>query len=154
VVVVTPAFAADGNLPARKFVPITLATEAASVALAACTKQGYNVTVIVDDRHGDVRLMLVGDGVRNLNDVTKRKAYTSAIRATSSGDYAKFMASRPPGTPNAIPPDPNMIASQGGLPIMVDGDTIGSIAVGGAPGGDKDEACAAEGLAKIKDRLK
>ena len=123
-------------------------------ALATCTKQGYNVTVIVDDRYGDIRLMLVGDGVRNLNDVTKRKAYTAVKRATSSGDYAKFLASRPAGTPGAIAPDPNMIASQGGLPIVVDGDTIGSIAVGGAPGGDKDEACAAEGLAKIKDRLK
>ena len=47
-----------------------------------------------------------------------------------------------------------VIAAAGALPIIVDGDTIGAIGVGGAPGGDKDEACAAEGLAKIKDRLK
>jgi hypothetical protein len=32
-------------------------------------------------------------------------------------------------------------------------DTIGGIGVSGAPGGDKDEACANAGLAKIRDRL-
>ncbi len=30
---------------------------------------------------------------------------------------------------------------------------MGAIGVGGAPGGDKDEACATAALAKIKERL-
>jgi uncharacterized protein GlcG (DUF336 family) len=37
--------------------------------------------------------------------------------------------------------------------IKVGDDTIGGIATAGAPGGDKDEACAVAGLNKIKDRL-
>jgi uncharacterized protein GlcG (DUF336 family) len=41
----------------------------------------------------------------------------------------------------------------GGLPIKVGSETIGGIGVSGAPGGDKDEACARAGLDKIKDRL-
>jgi uncharacterized protein GlcG (DUF336 family) len=41
----------------------------------------------------------------------------------------------------------------GGLPILSKGVVVGAIGVGGAPGGDKDEACASAGLAKIKDRL-
>ena len=46
---------------------------------------------------------------------------------------------------------------EGGLPIKVGNDTIGGTAVAGtvagAPGGDKDEACARAGLDKVKDQL-
>ena len=42
---------------------------------------------------------------------------------------------------------------RGGVPIKVGEDTNGGIAVGGAPGGDKDEACALAGIDKIKERL-
>ena len=41
----------------------------------------------------------------------------------------------------------------GGLFINAGEEVIGGIG-GGAPGGDKDEACAQSGLDKIKDRLK
>jgi uncharacterized protein GlcG (DUF336 family) len=44
--------------------------------------------------------------------------------------------------------------AQGGLPIIVDGDTIGAVAVSGSPGGKKDEACAKAGLDKVADILK
>jgi uncharacterized protein GlcG (DUF336 family) len=43
---------------------------------------------------------------------------------------------------------------QGSIPILLNGEMIGALAVSGAPGGDKDEPCAAAGLAKIQDRLK
>jgi len=46
-----------------------------------------------------------------------------------------------------------IIAAQGALPIKVGEETIGAAGVSGAPGGDKDEACAQAGLAKINDRL-
>jgi uncharacterized protein GlcG (DUF336 family) len=42
----------------------------------------------------------------------------------------------------------------GGVPIAAGSDHLGAIGVGGAPGGDKDEACAMAGIDKIKDRLK
>jgi uncharacterized protein GlcG (DUF336 family) len=46
-----------------------------------------------------------------------------------------------------------MVTALGGVPIKVGNETIGAIGVSGAPGGDKDEACANAGLAKISDRL-
>jgi uncharacterized protein GlcG (DUF336 family) len=49
--------------------------------------------------------------------------------------------------------DSQLATGQGGVPIKVGEDTIGGVAVGGAPGGDKDEACAIAALDKIKDRL-
>lgn len=152
---IVPAFAADGGLPTQKVLTIALANEAATAALNSCTASGYKVTVVVVDRHGDARLMLVGDGTRPNNDTARRKAYTSAIRGISSAEYAKQMAARPPQPPGSGPaPDPSLILAAGALPIIVGGDLIAAIGVGGAPGGDKDEACAAAGLEKIKDRLK
>ena len=44
----------------------------------------------------------------------------------------------------------NVIAAQGALPIKVGDDVIGAA---GAPGGDKDEACAKAGLDAIRDRI-
>jgi uncharacterized protein GlcG (DUF336 family) len=44
-------------------------------------------------------------------------------------------------------------AAVGAVPIKVGNETIGGIGVSGAPGGDRDEACANVGLAKIGDRV-
>ena len=60
----------------------------------------------------------------------------------------------PAGT--AAPPAtiPGTINAQGGAPIKVGDATIGAIAVSGAPGGDKDLACAMAAIAKVADKLK
>jgi uncharacterized protein GlcG (DUF336 family) len=46
------------------------------------------------------------------------------------------------------------VTAIGGLPIKVGEETVAGIGVSGAPGGDKDEACAQAGLAKVADPLK
>ena len=40
------------------------------------------------------------------------------------------------------------------VPIKAGNELIGGVGVSGAPGGDKDEACANSGLAKVADALK
>jgi uncharacterized protein GlcG (DUF336 family) len=45
------------------------------------------------------------------------------------------------------------VTAAGGLPIKVGNETIGGIGVSGAPGGDKDAACAKAGLDKINNQL-
>ena len=52
------------------------------------------------------------------------------------------------------PPIEGTIDMGGGIPIIVDKEVIGAIAVSGAPGWDMDEACAKAGLAKVADKLK
>jgi uncharacterized protein GlcG (DUF336 family) len=42
----------------------------------------------------------------------------------------------------------------GGVPIKAGNVVIGAVGVSGAPGGDKDEACANAGIAKIAADLK
>jgi uncharacterized protein GlcG (DUF336 family) len=47
-----------------------------------------------------------------------------------------------------------VIVLNGGLPIRVGDEVIGSVGVGGSPSGDRDEACAKAGLDKVADQLK
>jgi uncharacterized protein GlcG (DUF336 family) len=148
------AFAAD-PLPTEthKVLTADLAVEAAQAAIAACRAQGYAVSVVIADRTGMPKLVIVRDGPRGVGpEVARRKAYTAAVLRVSTGDFTKRVA-----TPGAFNPgmyDKELSTGEGGVPIKVGDDTIGGIATAGAPGGDKDEACAVAGLDKIKDRLK
>ena len=136
----------------HKVLTAAVAVEAAMAAIAACKTQGYNVSVTIVDRTGAPKLVLAGDGTSTVAlEVTRRKAYTAAKLRVSTGDFTKRVA-----TPGAFNPglfDTQLSTGLGGLPIKAGEDTIGGIAAAGAPGGDKDEACAAAGLAKIADRL-
>jgi uncharacterized protein GlcG (DUF336 family) len=135
-----------------KVLPAAMAVEAAQAAIASCNAQGYNVSVAIVDRAGNLKLLLVGDGASALSrEVSRRKAYTSATRRVTTGDLAKQVAV--PGAFNPALYDTQLVTAVGGLPIKVGNETIGGIGVSGAPGGDKDEACASAGLAKIGDRL-
>jgi len=135
----------------HKLVPIALAFEAAQAAMAHCKTQGYNVTVTIADWNGQVKLLAVADNGNRLGpSLSRRKAYTSAVLRQSTGDYKTRVAN---GGFNPGVFDAELTTEQGGLPIKVGNETIGAIGVSGAPGGDKDEACASAGLEKIGDRL-
>jgi uncharacterized protein GlcG (DUF336 family) len=135
----------------HKLLPAALAVEAGQAAIATCKGQGYNVAVTITDRVGTPTLLIVGDGSGALSrEISRRKAYTSAQLRVSTADFAKRVAG---GGFNPSAFDPQLLTAAGGVPIKVGNDTIAAIGVSGAPGGDKDEACANAGLAKIKDRL-
>src|SRR5262249_34079630 len=155
-------FAACSSMEARaadplptetfKILPAALALEAAEAAIASCKGQGYNVAVAIVDRAGDLKLLLVGDGASALGrELSRRKAYTSAMRRITTADLAQQVATPRPFNPTLY--DTQLGTAGGGVPIKAGNETIGGIGVGGAPGGDKDEACANAGLAKISDRL-
>jgi len=146
------ALAAEG-LPSEthKLLPAAVAVEVAEAAIASCKAQGYNVTVTITDRVGTPRLLIVGDGAGALTrEVSRRKAYTSAQLRVSTADFAKRVAG---GGFNPTVFDAELTTAAGGLPIKAGNDTIAAIGVSGAPGGDKDEACADAAIAKIKDLL-
>jgi uncharacterized protein GlcG (DUF336 family) len=136
-----------------KLLPAALALEAAQAALATCKAQGYNVTVSVADRLGLSQILIVGDGASPTGRaLAPRKAYTSAVRRITTGELNQRVSV--PGAFNPMQFDPQLTIERGGVPINVDKETIGAIAVSGAPGGDKDEACAQAGIAKISEHLK
>jgi uncharacterized protein GlcG (DUF336 family) len=148
-----PAFAAD-PLPteSHKVLTAALAVEAAQAAMAACKAQGYNVTVTVADRLGTPKVVIVRDGPPGVaRESTRRKAYTAAVRGQTTSAYTEQISK--PGAFNPGQFDATLATGAGGVPIKVGEETIGGISAAGAPGGDKDEACAQAGVDKIKDRL-
>jgi len=70
---------------------------------------------------------------------------TSELLATLS----KF----PPLAAQSLANTSNVAVLPGGVAFKVGDEIIGGIGVGGSPGGDKDEACARAGVAKVRDLL-
>lgn len=131
-----------------------LALEAAQTAIASCQHSGYNVAVTVVDSAGEVRLVLASDAApQRAVDSSTGKALTVIAFKLPSATVAQQAASDP-ALAARIAADPKLRARAGALPLTVGSDLIGAIGVGGAPGGEKDEACAAAGLDKIRSRLK
>lgn len=130
------------------------AVELAQAAIAACAANGYRVAVTVTDAQGNARVLLASDHARQQAvDSSAAKALTVTQFRVSSGEVAA-RAAADPDLAARIASDKRLRARAGGLPILVDATIIGAIGVGGAPGGEKDEACAHAALAQLGDRLR
>jgi uncharacterized protein GlcG (DUF336 family) len=144
--------AANAQLAVHKDLTLGIATTMATTAIETCKAQGYNVSVHVLGRNGEVILGLRGDGTNPTTlENSMKKAYTARTFRRPSGEFAKGVQGNPAAGALYLT---NIVPAQGALPITVDGDTIGAIGVSGAPGGDKDEACAKAGLDKVSAELK
>lgn len=144
----TGAFA---QLPQSRILTVDVAQTIAQDAMAACRANGYRVTVLVVDALNAPKAMLRDDGATAATtEVAKMKATATMLYNRPSGP------AQPPPAGQAAPPAtiPGTINAQGGVPIKVGDATIGAVAVSGAPGGDKDAACANAALAKVADKLK
>jgi uncharacterized protein GlcG (DUF336 family) len=137
------------ELPQQPYLPINLALEAASAALAQCQNDGYRVSVAVVDRSGLLKVLLRDDntGPHTVSSST-RKAYTSASLGRSTQELATTVAENP-AVEGLRQMDPQLLILAGGLPIVVNDAVVGGIGVGGAPGGNLDEACAQAGVDTI-----
>jgi uncharacterized protein GlcG (DUF336 family) len=137
----------------QKVLPLSLATQAAQAAVAACRQKGFHISVAVTDQDGLVRALLRDDGAGpHTLDSSVKKAYTAASLGVPTGVLTKIMVEHPDAT-GLRDMNNRILIMQGGLPIKAGGEVIGGIGVGGTPGGDTDEACARAGLEKIMDRL-
>ncbi len=136
-------------LPA-KLISMELARDIASKAIEACRKDGYNVSAVVLDRAGNVQAALRDTlAARYTLEIAERKAGLSIM---SGIDTASFLAARP-DIRQELDHMHGLIVMAGGLPIQSAGALVGSVGVSGAPGGEKDAACATEALKALEDRL-
>ncbi len=144
------AFAQDG-LPTQKMLTIDIAHMIAQEAMMKCRADGYKVTVTVVDSANILKAFLRDDGASMATvEVGRMKANSVMAFGRPSGPPANL----PPGTPAPPPVLPGTINAVGGVPIKVGDQLIGAVSVSGAPGGDKDAACANAALAKVADKLK
>jgi uncharacterized protein GlcG (DUF336 family) len=144
------ALAQGKGVITQKEISLDLAREIADAALAKCREDNYHVSVHVMDTSGIDKVALRDDGSGEVNfRVSREKAFTALTYHRPSADMEKAWANMSPG--RIIP---GTFGVAGGLPIKVGDEIIGAVGVGGAPGGEKDQACAAAGLAKVADQLK
>ena len=146
------ATSANAQLLSHKDLSLAMATTMATTAIETCKGQGYNVSVHVLGRDGEVILGLRNElaGAATMENSMK-KAYTARTFRRSSGEFANGVKGNPTAGALFLT---NIVAAQGALPIKVGDDVIGAIGVSGAPGGDKDEACAKAGIDKVSADLK
>ena len=146
-----PAWAADATFTVKVLTPET-ALKAAQAALARCRASGYQVTVAVTDRMGVVQVLLRDRFAGpHTPDMASAKAYTAVSFRTNTTELAEMTQ---PGRPQSgIRNRPGVAAVGGGLMIEAGGSLLGGIGVSGAPGAKEDDACAAAGIAAIREDI-
>src|SRR5262245_11724947 len=137
----------------------SLANQLVGDTVAICAKKGYKVWAVVVDLDGVRQAVLRGDGAPiHSQDNAYYKAYSAASLTLGRGEGStKEVAARmAKNAPTTVPqtPLPNVTYAVGGVTIKAGGSAIGAIGVSGAPGGQFDEECAHEALAKIQGQLK
>lgn len=146
---VAPIAAAAQDLPTAPYLPLAMASDAASAALAACADEGHNVSVAIVARDGSTKVLLKADnsGAHTASSATG-KAFTSAGLGRDTAGLAEFISANTQNN-GLRDMDPRLVIQAGGLPIRINGALVGGIGVGGAPSGAIDADCARVGLDKI-----
>jgi uncharacterized protein GlcG (DUF336 family) len=135
-------------------VSTSLAIEAAQAALDACAAGGVKVTALMIDSEGVPIVLVSADGGVLTERLVAGKARV-ALKSKMTSAEAQIRAKTDPAFLATLMADPYAGAPfQGGLPVMMNGEVAGALAVGGASSGAQDESCAKAGLAKIQDRLR
>lgn len=153
--IATSSMSRAQGLITQTAISLEMAQAIAQGAVERCRADGFHVSVSVIDGSGLLKAFLRDEGTGpHTIDLSRRKAFTAltfASRWKTSGEAAKAWGSTL-GSP--MPNVEGAVGVAGGVPIRLGNETIGAVGVSGAVGGDKDEACAAAGIAKVADRIK
>lgn len=132
--------------PAQKSLTLELATKAAMAAVQQCLDNGFKVSVAIVDHSGLLKVQMRADGAGpHTLDSSFRKAYTSNSLRGPTQRFAVLTANnlelRALGQMNE-----KILLLGGGFPITMNGEVVGGVGVGGAPGIEHDEVCAEAAL--------
>jgi len=139
------AVAAD--LPTRKYLNLAALKTMAGSAEAEAQKRNVQVTICIVDESGNLLFLQKADGA-GLNTI--QFAQKKARYAALYGRPSKAAADQLKNGNLAVLVFPDSFPNQGGVPIQVDGQTIGAIACSGAAS-EVDEAIS---LAAVEALLK
>jgi len=122
-------FACAADLPSKKYLNLAAIKTLASTAEAEAHKRNVQVTICIMDESGNLLFLQKADGASlNTLQFAQRKAKYAAL-------YGRPSATAEDSLKNgnlAILAFPDGFPNRGGLPIKVDGRTIGAIACSGA----------------------
>ena len=143
---------ADAQLLSRKDLTAKIAMAIAETTIATCTANGYQVSVTVVGRNGEILLQVRGDNTGpHTMENSFRKAYTARTFRIPSGNMEERIKKDPTLSLQYLA---GFTSGRGALPIKVGEEVIGGAGASGAPGGEKDEACVKAGLDKVADQIK
>ncbi len=146
------SFADSKTFVTYRSLTLETALELAKATLKACRKSDYQIAVAVLDRGGNVQVILRDRFAGpHTGETARRKASTAISFRTDTLELADL--SQPGKQASGIRNLPGVAAIGGGVMIRAAGALVGGIGVSGAPGGDLDDKCAKQGLAKIQDKL-
>ncbi len=130
------------QLSVKKSLNLSAIKVMVAAAEAEAAKRNVQVTICVVDESGNLLFLEKGDGAPlNTIEFAQRKARHSAFYHSPSKNGADAVKKGD----LAVLDFPQFFPNQGGLPIKVDGETIGAIAASGAKS-EIDEAIAQAGL--------
>jgi uncharacterized protein GlcG (DUF336 family) len=142
-----------GQVLTERNISLQLATTMANAAMAACKADGFDVTVAVVDRAGDLKVLLRADTSNPHNaDLARRKAYTARTFGVPSMEVAKRTNGPTDLSGQRFLVD--IIPLGGGVPIAVGTEKIGGLGISGSPTQEADEKCANAALAAVASQLK
>lgn len=130
-------------------ITIEIAMKAGQAALAQATKMKLNEGIAVVDTAGRLVYFIKMDNSRAIAvELAQHKARTAAMFKLPSKAYEDRVAAGGIGVTVLTLDD--VIASAGGIPIVVDSKIIGAIGVGGGPNGVVDSQVAQAGIDALK----
>lgn len=139
-----------GDVVTYKQMSLELATEAAQLSIKECRKRGYQVSAVVVDRAGNLQVALRDVyASRFTTEIAQRKANAAILSGVESGIFRKNRED----IRQELNHIDGIIMMEGALPITSGGKLLGAIGVSGAPGGEKDAACAQTALNALEERL-
>jgi glc operon protein GlcG len=143
------------QLPMSRVLTLDVAEIIAQGALEKCHADGLKIAVLVVDALNAPKVLIRDDGATAATaEAARMKATTAVLYERPSGPANP----PPPGSPVPAAPIPGTFMAQGGVPIKVNGFTIGAVGVSAtqSPNGGqvKDAACASAGIAKAADKLR
>jgi glc operon protein GlcG len=130
------------DLPAKKWLNLDAIKTMVAAAEAEAQKRNVQVTICIVDDSGNLLFLQKADGAGiNTIQFAQKKARAAAIYGRPSKDQADQLKN---GNLQVLV-FPDAFPNQGGVPIKVDGRTIGGIAASGAAS-EVDEAIAQAGI--------
>ncbi len=134
------------ELPTKKYLNLAAIKTMVAAAEAEAQKRNVQVTICIVDEGGNLLFLQKADGA-GLNTIqfAQRKARHAALYRRPS----KAAADQLKNGDSSVLAYPDAFPNQGGVPVLIDGQTLGGIACSGAPS-EVDEAISLAAVEALK----
>jgi len=113
--------------------PITLAQAERAIAAArteAAKLNSGDIAIAVADTHGELVAFV------RMDNAAMHSILYAQLKARAAARVRRFTSTPPPDIAAAVSTTPDFVGTPGGVPIVVNGKTIGAVGISGAENAD------------------